>query len=210
MFDQHHSAKQARRFACVAGLRAASMRRSALALACCLLAGCAASGAGPSPMADDHSAPPKAEPAATASGSAGSPTAAALANPVLMQRRRQAIAGLLDSSSSYRLSGPYAGDLVDAKLSAPFDRNIKPIFLTPQIVTAYCASARLVNPHWLDSYWITMIEIEPADKGSEKLTATTYVGGPRDLGQCAERSYAPFPELEQVRAKQRPPAGTAG
>jgi hypothetical protein len=93
-------------------------------------------------------------------------------------------------------------------LSVPFDRNTKPIFVTPHIVTAYCASARLVNPHWLDSYWITMIGIEPGANGSEHLQATTFVGRPRDLGQCAERSYGPFPELEQVRAKRRPPPGT--
>jgi hypothetical protein len=53
-----------------------------------------------------------------------------------------------------------------------------------------------------------MIEIDPGGNGSEHLQATTFAGQSKDLGQCAERSYGPFPELEQVRAQRRPPPGT--
>jgi hypothetical protein len=87
MLVHHGSARQARRFVrATTTLFAISIKPPALALACGLLAGCAATGTGSSPMAGDQNAGLKAGTAIAAPVGAGSPTAAALADPVLMQR----------------------------------------------------------------------------------------------------------------------------
>jgi hypothetical protein len=104
MFGHHKQAKQACGFACVAGFAAASIGRPAFALLCCLLAGCAASGAGPSPMVDDQNAPPKAESAGTRTADVGS-DAKAIAftvDGISPRRRKQAIADMIESRLAYR------------------------------------------------------------------------------------------------------------
>jgi hypothetical protein len=86
MFVHRNTATHARVSVRAANFFTASINRPALALACGLLAGCAAPGTGPSPMAGDQNAGPKAGTGVASPVSAGSRTAAALTDPVLMQR----------------------------------------------------------------------------------------------------------------------------
>src|SRR5690242_15294967 len=140
MLDQNQ-AKHGRRRAYLAGLFATSIRRPALALICCLLAGCAVSGSGPAPMAEDQSAPPKAEPAAKQSGGIVSETKTLASDSMSVQRRRQAIADMIEDRTSYvsRWVEGGAARLTDAKFAGPFEYTRKDLFAAPVTETVYCA-----------------------------------------------------------------------
>src|SRR4051812_7179433 len=75
-----------------------------LALACVLLAGCAGTGASP-PVASEETSPPKADAAMAQAAGAGSGAASAGAvamDPASLQRRRQAIAQMLERTFYFR------------------------------------------------------------------------------------------------------------
>jgi hypothetical protein len=95
-----------------------------LALACLFLAGCAATGT-PSTLASEQDPPPKEDPAiarAVPAEARARPaaTSAPSQDPVVLQRRRQAIAKMLESSFYYRTFLDVK--LINAKLAGPFAR----------------------------------------------------------------------------------------
>jgi hypothetical protein len=90
---------------------------SALALAGLLLVGCVTSGDGPSPTAGEANVLPKLDPAAAkdaASGPEAGPRGAASLDPILLQRRRQVIAEMIESLPS--LHTLYLGEIDQCKV----------------------------------------------------------------------------------------------
>jgi hypothetical protein len=175
-----------------------------LALACLLLAGCAGAGASP-PRASEEASPPKADPAAAlaAAGGAG----AIASDPGSLQRRRQAIAEMLEANIYYRTA--LNVKLVDAKLAGPIVRITRSLLSTSTSEDRYyCATARLVFPYLpLPVPKTAVIRIRQAENGSEYLQATIEVKGTRYECVGKDINYLPFPELEQLRAKRRKALG---
>jgi hypothetical protein len=175
-----------------------------LALACLLLASCAGMG-GNSPQATDQTSQPKVDAAAAraASGGAG----AVAADPGLLQRRRQAIAEMLEANIYYRTA--LNVKLVDAKFAGPNVRIIRNLFSTSTSEDRYyCATARMVFPYLpLPVPKTAVIRVRQAENGSEYLQATIEVNGTRYECIGKDINYLPFPELEQLRAKRRQALG---
>lgn len=169
---------------------------SGLALACLLLAGCAGAG-GSAPLASDGSSPPKAGPAASQTTAGGSTTSSAStldASPVLLQRRRQAIAEMLEAQPAYR--NIFWAQLIDAKLAGPMEHTYTSIFTTSsRTLTIYCASARYSI---LGLPIPAVIRVTRLSNGYEHLEARSP-----GIFECDDPSYGPFPELEQARAQRR-------
>src|ERR1035438_3014344 len=98
-------------------------------LACLLLAGSLALRTGPSLAASDENASPKPNPALPRTSASRPAVAAATAgssNPALLQRRRQAIAEMLEANAVYRSA--FNVKLVDAKFSGPNVKIIHSLF----------------------------------------------------------------------------------
>jgi hypothetical protein len=168
---------------------------SSMALVCALLAGCA--GGRPPPLAGDQAASPTADPIAmqAAAGTSSTPPAATLdASPALLQRRRQAIAEMLEVQPAYR--NIFWAQLIDAKLSAPFEHTYKSQFTTgSRTQTIYCASARY---NVLGLPIPAVIRVTRLSNGFEKLEAESPT-----IFECEDANYGPFPELERARAERR-------
>jgi len=171
---------------------------SRTALACALLAGCA--GGSPPPLTADQIAPPKADPAAAqaAAGGSSTPSTGLLdASPALLQRRRQAIAEMLEALPAYR--NIFWAQLIDAKLAGPFEHTDRSIFTTAsRTSTIYCASAGYSVLGVPTIPRIAMIRVSRLSNGFEHLEATSP-----GILTCSNANYGPFPELEQARAERR-------
>jgi hypothetical protein len=159
---------------------------SSLALVCALLAGCV--GGSPPPLAADQAAPPIADPA-RAQAANSQPVvwtpAPIAADPVLLQRRRQLIADLVEGYPDYRTI--VWVNLLNARLAGPFEWGKR---------TIYCVSAQLWSA--IGSTPTMVVQVQRSGDGSERLIAAT--GG---LFECTGADYGPFPELEEARAKRR-------
>jgi hypothetical protein len=181
---------------------------SGLALAGLLLAGCASPGTAPSALAGDQSAPPKADPAKTRATTTrrGAPSAIAV-DPVIQQRRRQAIAEMLERDITYRTILDVK--LTNARFAGPFEHQTRILFGPIKQETFYCASADLALPYWpLPWPRSAMIRVEKVNEVSERLDAEIRING-GEPGECGRVDYGPFPELEQLRAKRRAAMGKA-
>jgi hypothetical protein len=170
-----------------------------------LLAGCAGAGGSP-PLASDGSSPPKAGPAvsqATAGGSSAS-AAATLASPALLQRRRQAIARILEANEGYRtILDDGAVRLTNARIAGPIE-YVHRVF-APTGETVYCVTADLGFPFFGRD---ASIRVDKAGAASERLLAIIAISN-TTLYSCAgaSRKYEPFPEMEQLRAQRRKALG---
>jgi len=172
-------------------------------LACLLLAGCVTSGDGPSPVANEENASPKPDPAAAQAASAA-PGIAVSTDPVVLQRRRQAIAKMIEDSTAFR--GLLEAKLIDAKLAGPFEKQGRiSLFSTEtRTQTLYCVAAKMVLPI-LNANKEAVILVTPSGNGSERLYAE--IPSRYYPPQCARVNYEPFPELEQARAQRRKALG---
>jgi len=182
-----------------------------LVLGCLLLAGCASAGGSPSPVAGEPSLSPKADPAAqTAAGPEAKlahAAAVAAADPVILQRRRQTIARMLEDSIAYRTILDVK--LIDAKIAGPLAYSMKGLFSSTwtEPITIYCVTAQLDIP-WFHTFRRTsVIRVKKADDGSEVLRAATGIN--QEPSECSgtDRGYLPFPEMEQLRAARRQALG---
>jgi hypothetical protein len=131
-------------------------------------------------------------------------------SPAHVKRRRQAIAELLEKSGGYREVTDDA-KLLNAQLAGPwvsihkvrrgfFDR-------TTEVDIFYCAKAELDIPFYR---WRTaIIMVKKMDNGAENFQS---VVGMRNEPQACRgtKNYAPFPELEQSRARRRLALGKPG
>jgi hypothetical protein len=178
-----------------------------LALACLLLAGCAGTGAGPSPLASEETPPPKADPAAALAAAAGSGAASAgamAADPALLQRRRLAIAAMLERHFAYRTL--FDVKLINAKLAGPFEYAEKSLFTAKTWTsTLYCTSVQLdVALSIIPVVRTAVIRVVPSGNGFERLNARN-----QSPFECGDAKYGPFPEIEQLRARRRKALGKA-
>ena len=178
-----------------------------LALACLLLTGCASAG-GSSPLSSQGSSSSPADPA-SASAAAVKPentlAEAISVSPVVLQRRRQAIAQMLESNVAFRgiLLEHEAPKISDAKLAGPFEHRQRKFLFSSEIITRtlYCATAG-VGIGSLPRVWrIALIEVFQVGKGSERLVAKVPMR--YSPPECGSAKYEPFPELEQARAQRR-------
>jgi hypothetical protein len=180
---------------------------SGLVLACLLLAGWFILSAGPSLAASDANPSPKPDPAARSTSASGPAHAAATAvtsNPVLLQRRRQAIAQMLEGSFPFRTF--FDVKLIDAKLAGPFLHKARNSLFSTETHTdtLYCAKANFDVP-WIHAVGKSaLIRVVETSKGSERLVARVSNDYPFE---CSHADYGPFPELEQARARRRKALG---
>ena len=185
---------------------------SALAMACLFLAGCASPGAVSSPLASDQNPPAKADAAMRPASDAGTgvgPSSAVAQDTVLLQRRRQAIAEMLEGNIAYRTLLDVK--LTDAKLAGPYVVVSRNLFSGSAYEDRYyCATANLDLPYWPLPYPRTaVVRVKPAENGSENLRAAIGLSSPPS--ECSARTinYVPFPEMEQLRARRRQALGKA-
>jgi hypothetical protein len=178
-----------------------SLRR--VGLVWLLLAGCLGSSAGPSLAAGDEKASPKSDRAIAttpATGSAAAAAGAVSSNPVVLQRRRQAIAQLLEGSLAFRTL--FDVKLINSKLAGPFPYKVRNALFSSEThtETLYCAKADFDIP-WIHAIGkIAVIRVGEFRNNSERL----YVTIPKYYPfECRKADYGPFPELEQARARRR-------
>jgi len=159
-------------------------------------------------MADDQNAPPKADPAAKQSGGVVSETKTLASDSISVQRRRQAIADMIEDRTSYvsRWVEGGAARLTDAKFAGPFEYTRRDLFAAPVTETVYCAKVDAHYFYYPFPYpYEAVIQAEKVDAGTERVHADIFErGGPRE---CRAAPYGPFPELEQARAKRRKAQG---
>lgn len=184
---------------------------SALAMACLFLTGCASPGAVSSPVASDQNPPAKVDAAMTRAAGTGTgtgvgPSGAVAQDPVLLQRRRQAIAEMLEGNITYRTL--FDVKLTDAKLAGPYVVVHRNLFSGSAYEDRYyCARANL--DIWPIPYPRTaVVRVKQAENGSEYLRAAIGVSSPPS--ECSGiTNYVPFPEMEQLRARRRQALGKA-
>jgi hypothetical protein len=184
---------------------------SALALAGLLLVGCASPGAVSSPLASGQNPPAKADADMTPAAGTGTrtgvgPSSAVAQDPVLLQRRRQSIAEMLEGNLAYRLLDV---KLTDAKLAGPYVVVSRNLFSGSTYEDRYyCVTANL-NLFYLPFPYprTAVVRVKQAENGSENLRAA--IGLNRPPSECSARTinYVPFPEMEQLRARRRQALG---
>lgn len=175
-----------------------------LALAFGLLAGCAAPGAGPTALADDPNAPPKIDPAMKQAAGVGLETKVFATGPISPQRRRQAIADMIEGRLAHisRWVEGGAARLTEAQFAGPFEYSYKYPFMDRVSETLYCASVNAQFSYLPFPYsYEAVIRVEKVDAGSERVRADIWErGNPKE---CNSAPYGAFPELDQARAKRR-------
>jgi hypothetical protein len=177
---------------------------AALTLACLLVVGCARVAS--SAPANDEKSAAKDGAAVKQPAKLGLVATVVPTNPVVLQRRRLAIARMLEASFPYRTL--FEVGLKNAKLAGPFQyNNIVSLFPTAtRTDTLYCASAQLGVFSLIPVSKNAVIRVVPSGNGSERLIATIPN---RYTAQCANANYGPFPELEQLRTQRRKALGKA-
>jgi hypothetical protein len=186
-------------------------RRSSggLVLACLILAACAIANSPLSALEGDQKPAPKKEPAkATVTGakSTAAPAGAVAAGPDLLQRRRQAIAEMLEGDYSIRgLLAGGAAKISEAKLAGPFEYTTRSMFSSEtKTQTLYCAEVKLALP--LSPGRDVLVRVEHPEEGRERLVLTF---GRYFPSQCGKVDWKPFPEIIQLRVQRRRALGNA-
>lgn len=179
-----------------------------------LLAGCASPGGGPVQQASDQGAPQVEDPNSPQAIKARMEASEKALSPAYIQRRRQAIAELLEKHVSF--VDLVHVKLTDAQLAGPkviihreWANWLKP---TTEVNAIYCARAQLDSPLELYPRRTALIVVRNAGNGAETLQALVkmsgYVGINDEPLACHRmEGYEPFPELEQARARKRQALG---
>jgi hypothetical protein len=177
-------------------------------LACLLLASCAGGGGSPSQQATDRNSPSTADPFDAVKARLEASENAL--SPASRQRRRQAIAELLEDNEAYGKA--FHVKLMDAQLAGPkvikhreWDNWIKP---TTEVDSIYCAKAKVDSVLDFFPTRTAVIVVKNSGNGIETLRAivavSRAVGMDREPDACrGMEGYEPFPELEQARARRR-------
>jgi hypothetical protein len=134
--------------------------------------------------------------------------------PAYIQRRRQAIAELVEKSASF--VDLFLVKLMDAQLAGPkviihreWANWLKP---TTEVNAVYCARAQLDAPLEFNPRRTALILVRNAGNGAETLQAIvklsgSFVRNDEPLACHGMEGYEPFPELEQARARRRQALG---
>ncbi|HEV7409297.1 MAG TPA: hypothetical protein VGO01_12500 [Bradyrhizobium sp.] len=181
-------------------------------LACLLLAASLVAASSTASLAGDEKPAPKAVPAKPRPAGAGSgtmPAAAPGGGGDVLQRRRRAIAQMLEGNFAFR--GPLddgAPRLVEAKLAGPFDYTHKTSLFSSTMVTEtlYCASSGVKVSIFPPAHRTALIRVLQAANG-ERLQATINLK--YAPSECYRAEYKPFPEIEQLRTQRRRALGKA-
>jgi len=158
----------------------------------------------------DEKSGPKAAPQTRPAGAkpATAPAGPAAGNAQLLQRRRQAIARMLEGSFAFR--GPLddgAPRLVEAQLAGPFNYTKRNPFTTSVPTdTLYCALSGVKVSIFPPAYRSALITVQNAP-GGERLNAKISLG--QRARECYDGDYKPFPEIEQLRTQRRRALGKA-
>jgi hypothetical protein len=176
-------------------------------LACLLLAASmVAASSTPSLAGDEKKPAPKAVPAKPRPAGAKSTTAPAgvvAAAPDPVQRRRRAIAEMLEGNLYFRgMVDDGAPPLVEPKFAGPFDLTRKTGLFSSTTVTEtlYCVSAGVKWSFVPTVYRTAVIRVVKAAEG-ERLQAKIGINYPPF--ECNRAEYKPYPEMEQLRAQRR-------
>jgi hypothetical protein len=186
----------------LAGLSTLTTQRLLRGLVRLLLAGGLGLNAIPTRAASDENLSPKQAPAVTrpATAEATAVTDGTTSNPVVVQRRRQAIAQLLEGSFVYRTL--FDVKMINAKLAGPFPYKVRNALFSSETHTVilYCAKTEFVFLGIQAPSRTALIRVGRTSNGSERLIATASNYFPPE---CKNANYGPFPELEQARARRR-------
>jgi hypothetical protein len=175
-------------------------------LACLLLAVSMAAGSStPSLAGDEKPAPKKGLAKAPAAGakSTTAPAGVVAAVPDSAQRRRRAIAEMLEGNLYFRgVVDDGAPKLVEPKFAGPFDFTRKTSLFSSTTVTEtlYCVSAGVKWSFVPTVYRTAVVRVVKVAEG-ERLRATIGINYPPF--ECNRAEYKPYPEMEQLRAQRR-------
>jgi hypothetical protein len=137
------------------------------------------------------------------------PAGVVAAVPDLVQRRRRAIAEMLEGNIAFRgIVDDGSPRLVEAKLAGPFDYTHKTSLFSSTMVTEtlYCAASGVKVAFFPAAYRTAVIRVVQAADG-ERLRATINLKyAPTE---CYRAEYKPFPEIEQLRTQRRRALGKA-
>jgi hypothetical protein len=190
------------------------------ALACALmpawllLAGCASPGGIATPQANEQGAPPVEDPNSPQAIKARLEASEKALSPAHLQRRRQAIAELLEKNTGF--NNIFQAKLRNAQLAGPkviihreWANWLKP---NDEVDAIYCARADLDSPLQLYSRRSAVIVVKNAGNGAETLRALVRTRGwlAADVESSAcyrMEGYEPFPDLEQARERKRQALG---
>jgi hypothetical protein len=181
-------------------------------LACLLLAASIVVASPTSSFAVDEKPAPKkglAKAPVTGAKSTTAPAGAAPAVPDLVQRRRRAIAEMLEGNIYFRgVVDDGAPKLVEPKFAGPFDVTQKTGLFSSTTVTEtlYCVSSGVKWPIVPAVQRTAVIRVVKVAEG-ERLQAKIGLNYPPF--ECNRAPYTPFPEIEQLRAQRRRALGKA-
>jgi hypothetical protein len=175
-------------------------------LACLLLAASMVAASSTSSFAVDEKPAPKKGPAkapVTGAKPATAPAGAAPAVPDGVQRRRRAIAEMLEANIYFRGAvDDGAPPLVEPKFAGPFDVTRKTSLFSSTTVTetVYCVSSGVKWSFVPTVYRTAVIRVVKVAEG-ERLQAKIGINYPPF--ECSRADYKPYPEMEQLRAQRR-------
>jgi hypothetical protein len=179
-------------------------------LACLILAACAVTGSPlPALEVDQKPAPKKGLAKAPAAGAKSAPAGTAAAVPDPAQRRRRAIAEMLEGNLYFRgVVDDGAPPLVEPKFAGPFDvtRSTGLFSSTTMTETLYCVTAGVKWSFVPTVQRTAVIRVVKAADG-EKLQAK--ITNNYTPFECNRAPYAPYVEMEQLRAQRRRALGKA-
>ena len=175
-------------------------------LACLILAACAVTGSSLSALEGDQKPAPKkglAKAPVAAAKSTTAPARVVAAVPDLAQRRRRAIAEMLEGNIGFRgVVDDGAPKLAEPKFAGPFDFTRKTGLFSSTTVTEtlYCVSAGVKWSFVPTVYRTAVIRVVKVANG-ERLQAKIGLNYPPF--ECNRAEYKPYPEIEQLRAQRR-------
>jgi hypothetical protein len=175
-------------------------------LACLILATCAVTGSPLSALEGDQKPAPKKGLAKAPAAGAKSTTApagvlAAVSDPV--QRRRRAIAEMLEGNLYFRgVVDDGAPNLVEPKFAGPFEVTQRTGLFSSTTVTetVYCVSSGVKWSFVPAVKRTAVIRVVKVAEG-ERLQAKIGINYPPF--ECNRAEYKPYPEMEQLRAQRR-------
>jgi hypothetical protein len=182
-------------------------------LACLMLAASMIAASSTSSFAvDEKPAPKKGSAKAPVTGAkpATAPAGAAPAVPDGAQRRRRAIAEMMEGNIYFRGAvDDGAPPLVEPKFAGPFDVTRRTGLFSSTTVTepVYCVSAGVKWSFVPTVYRTAVIRVVKVAEG-ERLQAKIGINYPPF--ECNRAPYTPYPEMEQLRAQRRRALGKGG
>jgi hypothetical protein len=177
-----------------------------LALACLILAACAVTGSPLSALEGDQKPASKkglAKAPAAAAKSTTAPAGVVAAVPEPVQRRRRAIAEMIEGNLYFRgVVDDGAPKLVEPKFAGPFDVTKKTGLFSSTTVTetVYCVSSGVKWSFVPTVYRFAVVRVVKVAEG-ERLQATISLN--YKPFECNRAEYKPYLEMEQLRAQRR-------